>query len=130
MNAYDAAHALARALKEAPELEAFQEAQAQLKNDPSAREMLIDFRTQQLNLQRQQFSGLEIAPEQEEKLEKLYQVISMNLSIKRFMEAEYRAGVLLQDIQKIIAEATGSLLDAELLGMPGLDELENEDGIE
>ena len=127
MNVYDAAHALAKALKESAELVSFQEAQSQVKNDPSAKDMLVDFRAQQLALQRQQFSGLEIAPEQEEKLEKLYQVISMNLAIKRFMEAEYRAGVLLQDIQKIIAESTGALLDPELLGMPGLDELEDEE---
>lgn len=127
MNVYDSAHALARALKESPELKSFQEAQAQLKSDASAREMLMDFRKEQLTLQRQQFSGLEIAPEQEEKLERLGQVISMNLTIKRFLEAEYRAGVLLQDVQQIIAEATGSLLDPELLGFPGLDELEDDD---
>ncbi len=127
MNVYDAAHALARALKESAELKNFQEAQALLKNDPSAREMLMDFRKQQLNLQRQKLAGLEIAPEQEEKLEKLSQIIGMNLTIKRFLEAEYRAGVLLQDIQKIIAEAAGSLFDPDLLGLSGLDELDQED---
>jgi len=129
MNAYDAAHALARALRESAELKNFQEAQALLKNDPSAREMLMDFRKQQLNLQRQKLAGLEIAPEQEDKLEKLSQIIHMNLTIKRFLEAEYRVGVLLQDIQRIIAEATGSLFDPELLGLPDLDELEEDDDV-
>jgi len=127
MNVYDAAHALARAMKESPELKAFRDAQALLKSDRSAKEMLMDFRKEQFNLQRQQLSGLEIAPQQEEKLEKLGQVITLNLTIKRFLEAEYRVGVLLQDVQKIIAEATGQLLDPEILGIPGLNEPE-EDG--
>lgn len=127
MNVYDAAQVLSKALKESTELKNFQEAQLRLKNDSSAREMLMDFRKEQFNLQRQQLSGLEIAPQQEEKLERLGQVITLNLTIKQFLEAEYRAGVLLQDVQKIIAEATGALLDPEILGFPGLDELDGED---
>ncbi len=128
INPYDAANNLAKALGQSTEYKDFQEVQAALKNDPSAREMLIDFRTEQLNLQRQQLSGVEVAPEQEEKLEKLFQVISMNLTLKRFLEAEYRLGVLLQDIQKIIAEATGDLFDPELFGVPD-DDLTSEDEV-
>ncbi len=128
MNPYDAANNLAKALGQSKEYQDFQEAQITLKGDSSAREMLIDFRTEQLNLQRQQMSGVEVAPEQEEKMEKLYQVISMNLTLKRYLEAEYRLGVLLQDIQKIIAEATGDLFDPELFGVP--DELTGEDEAE
>jgi cell fate (sporulation/competence/biofilm development) regulator YlbF (YheA/YmcA/DUF963 family) len=127
MNPYDAANNLAKALGQSAEYKDFQEVQAALKNDPSARVMLIDFRTEQLNLQRQQLSGVDVAPEQEEKLEKLFQVISMNLTLKRFLEAEYRLGVLLQDIQKIIAEATGDLFDPELFGVP--DELTDQDEV-
>ena len=84
--------------------------------------MLIDFRKQQLELQKQKLTGLEVAPEQEDKLEKLYQVISMNLTVKRFMEAEYRLGVLLQDVQKIIAGATADLFDPDLFALPELEE--------
>jgi cell fate (sporulation/competence/biofilm development) regulator YlbF (YheA/YmcA/DUF963 family) len=121
MNPYDAARNLSRALRESAELTAYREAQVALKNDPSARSMLIDFRGQQLNLQRQQLAGLEIAPDQEDKLEKLYQVITMNLAVKRFFEAEYRLGVIMGDIHKIIAEATAELIDPELLGLSGDD---------
>lgn len=121
MNPYDAAHMLAKALRASAELKTFKEAQEALKSDQSAREMLRDFRGQQFNLQRQRLSGLEVAPEQEEKLEKLYQVIGMNLTIRRFLEAEQRLGVLLGDIQKIIAEATGELIDPELLGLTAED---------
>ena len=121
MNPYDAAHLLAKALRESTELKTFKEAWEALKDDQTAREMLRDFRGQQFNLQKQRLSGLEVAPEQEEKLEKLYQVIGMNLTIRRFLEAEQRLGVLLGDIQKIIAEATGELIDPELLGITAED---------
>lgn len=126
MNPYDAVHSLAKALQDSPEYQSFQEAQALLKTDASAREMLIDFRTMQLNLQRQQLTGLEVAPEQEEKLEKLYQVIGMNLTVKRFLETEYRLGVILQDVQKIISEAIGDLFDPDLFGLS--DEADDEAG--
>lgn len=124
MNPYDASHALAKALRESSEYTSFQEARDALKGDQSARNMLVDFRTQQFNLQKQKLSGLEIAPEQEDKLEKLFQVISLNLTLKHFMEAEYRLNVLLQDVQNIIAEVTGDLFDPELFGLPDMDDFE------
>jgi len=83
--------------------------------------MLIDFRKEQLEMQKQQFAGVEIAPEQEEKLEKLFEVINMNNIIKRFLQAEYRAAVLLQDIHKIIGDATGEIIDPDLMAMPEED---------
>ncbi len=118
MNPYDAAHALAKALSESNDLKELKDAQAALKADQSAREMLIDFRTEQLNLQRQQLSGIEVSSEQEQKLEKLFEVINMNKTIKNFLQAEYRVAVLMQDIYKIIGEATGDIIDEDLMGLP------------
>lgn len=125
MNPYNAAHTLAKALRECQEYKDYKSAQEILKDDAQAKEMLKDFRSEQFKLQRQKLSGLEVAKEQEEKVSKLYSVISMNLTIKRFLEAEQRMGVILQDVQKIITEATGDLMDPELLGFD-LSELEDE----
>lgn len=130
MNPYDAVHLLAKALRESAEFTGYREAQAALKSDPSARSMLIDFRNQQLSLQKQQLSGLELSPEQEKKLEKLYQVITMNLTVKHFLEAEYRLGVLMGDIHKAIAEASADLIDPELLGLFGDNDDDEEDEAE
>lgn len=132
MNSYDAARLLTKALRESPELTAYREARDALKNDEAAREMLRDLRAEQFKLQKQRLSGLDIAPEQEEKLEKLSQIVGMNLVAKRFMEAEYRLGILMTDVQKIIAEATEDLFDADLLGLSGMetdedDEMEEDD---
>jgi len=80
--------------------------------------MLLDFRTEQLEMQKQQLSGIEVAPEQDEKLGKLFEVINMNTIIKRFLQAEYRVAVLLQDVHKIIGDATSEILDPELMALP------------
>jgi cell fate (sporulation/competence/biofilm development) regulator YlbF (YheA/YmcA/DUF963 family) len=118
MNPHDAAHALAKALRESTDFKELKDAQTSLKADKSAVSMLTDFRKEQFEIQKQQLSGVEIAPEQEKKLEKLFEVISLNTLIKRFLQAEYRVAVLLQDVQKIIGEATEEVIDSELLALP------------
>lgn len=118
MNPHDSAHALARALGESAEFKELKDAQSALKADHSARNMLIDFRTEQLELQKQQLSGIEVSSEQEEKLEKLFEVINMNTTIKRFLQAEYRVAVILRDVHKIIGDATSAVIDPELMALP------------
>jgi len=118
VNPHDAAHMLAKSLRESVDFKELKDTQAELKTDQSARNMLLDFRKEQLEVQKQQFSGVEIAPEQEEKLEKLYEVINMNNTIKRFLQAEYRVAVLLRDIHKIIGDATEEIIDPELMALP------------
>ncbi len=118
MNPHDSAHLLAKALRESTDFKELKDVQKVLKTDQSARSMLLDFRAEQLEMQKQQLSGLEVAPEQEEKLEKLFEVINMNTIIKRFLQAEYRVAVLLQDVHKIIGEATSEILDPELMALP------------
>jgi len=118
MNPYDAVHTLAKALRESLEFKELKEAQVNLKADRSAQNMLSDFRKEQFELQKQQLSGIEVAPEQMEKIEKLYAVINLNTPIKNFMQAEYRVAVLLQDVQKAIGEATDEVFDPELLSQP------------
>jgi len=117
MNPYNAAHTLAKALRESDEFKEMKEAQEALKNDQSAKQMMLDFRSKQLELQKQKLSGIEVSKEQEEKLEKLLEVVNMNMVAKRFLQAEYKVAVLLQDIQKIISEATSEIYDSELMGL-------------
>jgi cell fate (sporulation/competence/biofilm development) regulator YlbF (YheA/YmcA/DUF963 family) len=115
VNPYDAAHILAKALRESPEFKGYGDAQELLAKDSAAREMLLDFRKEQFRLQRQKLAGLEVAPEQLEKLDKLFEVLNLNLTVKRFLDAEFRFSRLIGDIQKIINEAAGDILDSELL---------------
>ncbi|HHW75221.1 MAG TPA: YlbF family regulator [Firmicutes bacterium] len=115
MNPYDAARQLTRALQNSPELKEYSEAQKLIAEDSAAREMLIDFRKEQFRLQKQELAGLEVAPEQREKLEKLFEVLNLNLTVKRFLDAEFRFSRLMGDIQGIIGEATADLIDPTLL---------------
>ncbi len=118
MNPYDAAHRLAKALRDSPEFKEMKEAQEALKAESSAKKMVIDFRNKQLELQKQKLSGIEVSKEQEEIVEKLLEVVNMNMIAKRFLQAEYKIAVLLQDVQNIISEAANEIFDAELLGIP------------
>ncbi len=121
MNPYDAAHKLAKALKESEEFEELLKAQKEIKADETAKKMVQDLRRKQLELQKQKMSGIEVSKEQEEKLQKLLEVVNMNMVAKRFIEAEYKAVVLLQDVQKIIGEATDKIYDEELMDVPEED---------
>ncbi len=118
MNPYDAAHNLAKALRESSEFKEMKEAQAALKTDDSAKKMLLDFRSEQLKMHKQQLAGIEISPGYKEKLEKLFEVVNMNVLIKRLLDAEYKVAILLQDIQKIINEANNEIYDKELIQVP------------
>ncbi len=92
--------------------------------------MLLDFRKEQFRLEKQKLSGLEVAPEQIEKLEKLFEVLNLNLTVKRFLDAEFRFSRLIEDIQKIIGEATAELMDPTLMQQFGEalgDEYEEEE---
>jgi len=115
MNPYDAAHKLAKALKESEEFKELIKAQKEIKADETAKQMLLDLRSKQMELQRQKLSGIEVSKEQEEKLQKLLEVVNMNMVAKRYIEAEYKIVVLLQDIQKIIGEAADKVYDEELM---------------
>jgi len=111
---YDYAHALVKAIKASPEYKNFKNVQEKLQKDSGAKRMLADLRKTQWNLQKQKLSGLEIAPEQEEQLSRLLEVINLNLVVKEYLEAEYRFSIVLTDIQKIIGEAMQDIISPEL----------------
>lgn len=114
MNVYDYAHSLAKAIKLSPEYVSFKESQDKLEEDQGAKEMLTDFRKSQLELQKQKMSGLEVAPEQEQRLAQRWEIINLNLIVKDYLEAEYRFSVMLTDVQKIIGEALADILTLQV----------------
>lgn len=114
MNLYDHAHALAKALKESPQLKKFQEAKAKLEDDSAAKDMLDDFRKAQLEMQEQQMSGVEVSEEQKERISKLYEIINMNMTVKNYLAAENQLLVMVQDVYKIIGEPLSDVLGPEL----------------
>lgn len=111
MNVYDAAHQLARRLRECPEYIEFKRAKESLKEDPQAENMLKDLRNKQFELQALKLSG-KPTDEDEENLRNLYNIVAHNSLLKRYLEAEERFAVLFSDIQDIIMK--GIELDIDI----------------
>lgn len=105
VNVHDYAHSLARALKESPENRAFQAARSRIKGKAAAEKMVADFHQRQLELQSLALQGKEPSAEQKEGLERLYSIIQTDPDVRDFLMAEQRLGVLLNDVNKIIADA-------------------------
>src|SRR5690606_34602272 len=102
MNIYDKAHELAKALKESQEVADITAAMKLVDADPESKRMLDDFRLQQNEVQQRMMNGDMPSAEEMEKMEKLFEVLSLNLNIRRLFDAEQRLSVIIQDVNKII----------------------------
>lgn len=103
-NVYDQAYALARAIRESDVYKQFKQAQSEVNQDSATKQMFDDFRQKQLDLQLRQLKGEEVAQEELDKIQKLYEVVRLNPAINRLMEAEQRFGLLMEDLNKIVTE--------------------------
>lgn len=78
MNVHDKAYELTRAIKESAEYKEMKEVKALIDADSDSKRMLDDFRKRQSELQQKMMAG-EMPPQEEmQKMEKLYEVISLN----------------------------------------------------
>lgn len=102
MVVYDLAHRLARNIKESTEYQDFLVIRKELLDDGKASEMLQDFRKEEMKLQAKVFSGQEISEEEKTKLNNLREIINLNQKVKKYIEAEYRMGIVINDLQEII----------------------------
>lgn len=105
MTIHDKAHDLAKALKESNEVNEISSAMALIDADPESKRMLEDFRVKQMEVQQRMMSGDMPSQEEMENMEKLFQVISMNLNIRRLFDAEQRLSVIIEDVNKIISDS-------------------------
>ncbi|HBS45281.1 MAG TPA: hypothetical protein DEA91_13950 [Paenibacillus sp.] len=106
---HDKAHELAKAIKESTEVADITNAMKLVETDPEAKAMLDNFRNGQLELQQRMMSG-DMPPQEEmEKMEKLFEVLNMNLGIRRLFDAERRLSVVIEDVNKIITESLSQL---------------------
>ncbi|AIQ22994.1 YlbF family regulator [Paenibacillus sp. FSL E2-8871] len=109
MSIHDKAHELAKAIKESTEVADITNAMKLVETDPEAKAMLDNFRNGQLELQQRMMSG-DMPPQEEmEKMEKLFEVLNMNLGIRRLFDAERRLSVVIEDVNKIITESLSQL---------------------
>ncbi|MCM3702984.1 YlbF family regulator [Paenibacillus macerans] len=112
MNIYDKAHDLAAALKDSPEVAEITAAMKLIEADPESQRMLDDFRVRQNVVQQRMMAGEMPAPEEMEQMEKQFEVLSLNLNIRRLFDAERRLSVIIQDVNKIITDSLQHLYGA------------------
>ncbi|MBW4084175.1 YlbF family regulator [Paenibacillus sp. S150] len=105
MNVIDKAHELARAIKDSSEVADITSAMKVIEADQESKRMLDNFRQNQIELQQRMMSG-EMPPQEEmEKMEKLFEVLNLNLGIRRLFDAERRLSVVIEDVNKIITDS-------------------------
>lgn len=116
MSVYDKAHALAKSIKQSEEYLNFKKAKEKLEKDPNNFEMLKNFRRKQWEVQLSEVAGEEVETDKKQYLEKTYQLLSLNPSTNEFLNAEFRLARMVNDIQRILAEALEDLSDWVDLG--------------
>lgn len=114
MNIYDKAHELAKSLKESEEVVEITAAMKLIDADPESSRMLNEFRHRQNEVQQRMMSGDMPSPEEMEQMEKTFEVISLNLNIRRLFDAERRLSVIIQDVNQIIADSLQHLYGSEM----------------
>lgn len=101
------AQELAAAIQNSSEYQKMLAARDKINNHQAAKVMLRDFQAKQLELHNQQMQGDPVTPEQEEQLQRLLGVISINPYIRELFEAEFAfSGLMLQ-----VNEALGQVLE-------------------
>jgi cell fate (sporulation/competence/biofilm development) regulator YlbF (YheA/YmcA/DUF963 family) len=102
MGVYDQARELAAAIKQETVYSEYEQIKSQVFADPKLKQMLLDLRRQELELQKQQLMGKEVTQEQKDKARQLHEIVRLNSTLARFFEVECRFGRMMMDIQKII----------------------------
>ena len=111
MNIYDKANELAGALSESEEYKALLSARDKVAGDTQAKEMLLNFKKSQFELQKLQMMGQEIREEQINQLQSLYQVVTLNPALADYLNAELKFGQIFSDVYSIIGKAVEIDLD-------------------
>jgi|SRR6056297_239383 len=118
MSVYDTAKRLERKIKESDEYKEYIELKEKVIKKDGSKKMLLDYQDLMMELQTKQLSGQEISEEEKEKLNNLNNLIEINNNVKKYLEAEYKVSVMLNDLQKMIFS------DIEI-GIPKNNEEEN-----
>ncbi|EDS77242.1 YlbF family regulator [Clostridium massiliodielmoense] len=105
MNIYDKVHELANELKKCEEVKNFKKYKKIIEEKESSKKMVEDFRKVQLQAYSEQMEKGEASKETVEKLENIGKVISMDMDVSNYMQAEVKFGVLWEDMIKILGKA-------------------------
>ncbi|NLJ81279.1 MAG: YlbF family regulator [Firmicutes bacterium] len=99
------AEKLAAAILNSAEYKKMIAARENINNHKAAQVMLRDFQDKQEELHKQQMEGQTVTPEQEQQLEQLFAVISVNPYIRELFEAEFAFSGLMMDVNDVLSKA-------------------------
>lgn len=103
-NVYDQANQLAQALKNSPEFQGLLQAQQKVHADETAKKMMDNVQQVQTELQMKQMQGQQPTNDEMQNYQKLFETIQLNPVISQYLHAEKRFAVMMEDINKIMAE--------------------------
>jgi cell fate (sporulation/competence/biofilm development) regulator YlbF (YheA/YmcA/DUF963 family) len=120
MNIYDKANELVQAIKQSEEYKNMDIAQKRLNEKPEHMQMVKDFMKTQINIQTMTMLKQDIDEDTKEAFNALYTTVMNIENCRKFLEAQNVYGRMVQDIYKIIGEASDVM--GELFGdiIPGM----------
>ncbi|GMA56615.1 cell fate (sporulation/competence/biofilm development) regulator YlbF (YheA/YmcA/DUF963 family) [Alicyclobacillus sacchari] len=104
MNPYDHAHALAKAIREWEPFLRAREAVRALDQDPSAKDMLIDYLRRRMRMEAKQLRGDRLTEEEVSTMQKLAEVVQLNVNVNKYLQADRELQTLLMDVHAILAK--------------------------
>src|SRR5690554_2233143 len=113
MEVFKKAEELAAAILNSDEYQRMIKARETVGEHSAASIMLRDFQNLQTELHRQQMEGVEVTPEQEEQLQNLFGVISINPYIRELIEAEFAFSAMMLQVNDILAQSLDLKEDGE-----------------
>ncbi len=109
VNVHDKAHILAKSIKDSVEYKEFKEAKKELETNEATKNMVIDFEKKQFEYQTKQMSGEEVTEEETQKIMELYSIVTKDVLASKYINAQMKFAILMQDVNKIIADALEEL---------------------
>ncbi len=111
MNVYDLAHELAKAMADSDEYKGYLEAKKVVEADETNSKMVNDFHKMEMDVNAKQVTGQKPTDEEIKKINDMYQLISMNQTVKDFLDSEMRLSTMISDVFKIINDAIGEVAE-------------------
>ena len=116
MNVYDQAHGLAQAIKASGEFKEYDALKKQIDANPQLSQMIQDVQNRQFELQAKQMMGEEVDSEAMAQMQQLASIMMRDPLAMQYLQAQMRFSIMMNDVFKIIGEASGM---GDMAGMMG-----------
>ena len=104
MNIYDSLRQKEKSIKGSEEHKRYQDLRTKITEKEETREILLDIRKKQVEVQSYLMMGQEIPEEKMKELESVNQLLTFHPTINDFLQAEYMLSKIFEDVTKSITE--------------------------